>query len=267
MWLKQPLGKWLSFDKLWPWYFSLADDCLYHLSDQGWMCYPKMPRQSGRLIFTDIGQPVSNVPELRRATVYRKGLYWVCSGHGEIISQHQPRPTTLHETLIAVTLTERWCTKWIDISVEGKAVSEAIQNNCAIAVSDGSFQEGYSMAAWVIEGEGETGRITGRVIAPGGDGDHSAYQSELAGILATVTVANKLCDFYGIDNGSIEFACDGKSALDKAFSPGSMIRVEDSNYNILSAIQVQQATSKIIWKVRHVYGHQDNNSPVELLDH
>jgi hypothetical protein len=223
MHLKQPLGKWLLVDKLWPWYFSPADDCLYYQSDQGWMCHPKVPRQSGRLIFTNIGKIVAKVPELRRATVYRKGLNWVCSGYGEILSEHQSQPTSLQETLAAAPATERWCTEWIDTVDEGKAISEAIRNNCAIAVSDGSFQEGYGMAAWVIEGEEEKGRITGRIIAPGGDGDHSAYRSELAGILAVMTIANKLCEFYDVCDGSIELACDGKSALDKAFSPDSVL--------------------------------------------
>ncbi len=43
----------------------------------------------------------------------------------------------------------------------------ALQNGVAIAVSDGSFKDGCSMAAWVIEGESNIGRLLGKAIVPG----------------------------------------------------------------------------------------------------
>jgi hypothetical protein len=97
-------------------------------------------------------------------------------------------------------------------------VADAIRNHAAIAVSDGSYKEEYGTAAWAIEGDDNNGRIVGKVIVPGGAHVHSSYRSELAGILAIMTITNKLCDFYDIKDGSIELACNGRSAIDKAFS-------------------------------------------------
>jgi hypothetical protein len=206
------------------------------------------------------------VPRLCRATVYRKGIYWICSGYGDIIQSVQNSPHTFSESLTLVPATERWCTEWLDVSDEGVIVADAIRNHAAIAVSDGSYKEEYGTAAWVIEGDSAIGRILGRVIVPGGAHDHSSYRSELAGILAIMTITNKLCDFYDIDNGSVEIACDGRSALDKAFSHTSSIRMEDSHHDILGAIRYQWAQSKILWKARHVYGHQDEVTPATQLD-
>ncbi len=73
------------------------------------------------------------------------------------------------------------------------------------------------MAAWFIEGDSAAGRILGKVMIPGREKDHSPCRSELVGILSTMMVANKLHEFYNITDGAIELACDGLSAIDKAF--------------------------------------------------
>ncbi len=69
--------------------------------------------------------------------------------------------------------------------------AEAIRNCTAVAVSDGSFKEGYGTAAWVIEGETEDSQLLGRIIAPGGQHNQSPYRSELTGILAAIIMIKK----------------------------------------------------------------------------
>ncbi len=60
---------------------------------------------------------------------------------------------------------------------KGLTIATAIRNCEAIAVSDGSFKDGYGTAAWVLEGGDCRGRIVGQVIAPGDEQDHLAYRS------------------------------------------------------------------------------------------
>jgi hypothetical protein len=45
----------------------------------------------------------------------------------------------------------------------------------------------------VLEGYDQDQQLKGRVISPGCKEDHSAYRSELTGILATLTITNLLC--------------------------------------------------------------------------
>jgi hypothetical protein len=62
---------------------------------------------------------------------------------------------------------------------------------------------------------------------PGGPTDHSPYHIEHTGIFSLMKMVEKICQFYSINEGLIEIACDGLSANDKAFSYMSMLNVDD----------------------------------------
>ncbi len=55
---------------------------------------------------------------------------------------------------------------------DGIALRQAIQSFDAIAVSDGSYQDSFGSAAWVLEGTTDKGRITGVVGTPGDGESH-----------------------------------------------------------------------------------------------
>ncbi len=77
----------------------------------------------------------------------------------------------------------------------------------------------------------------------------------------------KLCEFFNIQQGSIELGCDRQSALDKAFNYVSLFfRIEDANHDLLQAIHLLWACSPIQWKFRHVRGHQDDHMAISELD-
>jgi hypothetical protein len=46
------------------------------------------------------------------------------------------------------------------------------------------------MAAWVIEGEEGSGRVSGRISIPGSSEVQSAYRNELMGILTIITLVH-----------------------------------------------------------------------------
>ncbi len=264
--LRVTLGSWLAFDPHWPWYFAPSDGRLYKLSDQGWHSYNPINNRAINSIFSGEGHRTLQVPVLSRATVYQRGSNWVCSGFGDVEINTVKTHGSLAEQILTLPEEEKWCFDSVLMTDDGQTIVTAIREGTAIAVSDGSYKDQYGMAALVIEGSYQQGRILGKVIAPGGPEAHSPYRSELAGIYATMVAVHNICSFYKITEGNIEFACDGFSALDKAFSYVSMISVDEPSYDMLLAIRQQWAYSPILWKIRHVEGHQDDMQSVESLD-
>jgi hypothetical protein len=145
-------------------------------------------------------------------------------------------------------------------------LAEAIKQGTAIAVSDGSFQDQYGTAAWVMEGECSIGRISGEVVMPGTSQDQSAYRSKLFGIYSIMVCTKKLCEYFQITSGFITLGCDGQSALDKAFNQVSILQVGESNYDLLFATRTLWAHSPLTWTFKHIRGHQDDHLPQDKLD-
>jgi hypothetical protein len=161
---------------------------------------------------------------------------------------------------------EKWCVNNVDLSDDGNTIADAIRNRVAIAVSDGSFKDTYGTVAWVLEGDNSAGCIIGRVISPGTGSDQSAYRSKLSGILAIMIMVKHICSYHHISEGSVELACDGLSALNKAFSQVSILQLEDPNYDLIAAIKHQWHYSPLLWKIQHVKGHQDDHTAIQQLD-
>jgi hypothetical protein len=86
-----------------------------------------------------------------------------------------------------------------------------------------------------------------------------SYRSELAGIYSTLIVVNHICRYFGIADGSIQFACDSLSALQKVFL-STKISSDDLDCNIIMAARKALLTSPITWHTRHVLGHQEKQS-------
>jgi hypothetical protein len=74
------------------------------------------------------------------------------------------------------------------------------------------------------------------VIALGGADNHSPYRSELTEFYAILLMVNKFCEFYKFYSGTIEFACNGLSALNKAVFFISIVQVDNPSYDLLWAI-------------------------------
>jgi hypothetical protein len=160
---------------------------------------------------------------------------------------------------------EKWCFDNLNLEDDGATLAPAIVQGDAIVVSDGSYQDTYGTASWVLEGVDSKGCLVGNVIVPGNKRDQSAYRSELTGIYAILLMVSKLCHYYNINQGTIELGCDGKSALEKALSYNT-INIEDSNFDLLSAICKLRSSSPITWTLRHIKGHQDDSKPMPDLD-
>jgi hypothetical protein len=133
-----------------------------------------------------------------------------------------------------------------------------------VAVSDGSYSNFYGTAAWVLQGT--SSRCTGQVICPGSAADQNSYKSEVSGLLSILTMVDQFVKFFNIDQGSLEVACDGESALNQIFSYVPITNINEPCFDLLFIDRQLWQNSPLKWITRHVKGHQDANSPEQALD-
>ncbi len=264
--LRSTLGHWTESDDCWEWYFSPSQECLFQTSQGTWKSYSQILRRNRLPLFFSQAHTQHPSPDLCRATIYTKGSRLVCTGYAPQIKECISRASSFSDFIRESNIGEKWCLEHLDLTGDGSHIAQAIMEGDAIAISDGSYQDTYGTASWVIEGQDSSGRLVGDVIVPGSASDQSAYRSELAGIYSILVTVKKVCEYFHILQGSIELGCDGQSALDKAFNYVSIIRIEDADHDLLHAIRNLWAHSPLIWKFRHVKGHQDDTIPIKDLD-
>ncbi len=170
-----------------------------------------------------------------------------CSGHAPIVKISKHQFNSFLEHLLVLESGECWHFNYNTLSNDGLTFAQAIQHGDAITISDGSFQDQFSTAVWIVEGLCSIGRIVGDVTVYGAVKDQSTYQSELTGINSHLVCAKQLCKFFHITYGSIELRCDGQLALDKAFNYVSIIRIEDPNYDLLFVFHTLWAHPPLTW--------------------
>jgi hypothetical protein len=130
-------------------------------------------------------------------------------------------------------------------------VASSIQNSSAIAVSDGSYIDTFGTAAWIIESE-ELTQISGRLITPGEPKVHSSYRSELSGLHCIIYIMHKICQFYNISEGEINFDCDSESAIDQVFQPEGQCTTDSNTFDLVGATQSLHRLSPIQWSYSQV---------------
>ncbi len=116
--------------------------------------------------------------------------------------------------------------------------------------SDGSFKDNKGTLAWVIKGE--ESRLVGYNWVPGEPLEQSAYRSELAGLLAAVTIVDELSSFNNIIAGKVTVGCDNISALDLAFDTDYILSTTMADHDILLAIRNILSSSKVEWHTEHI---------------
>lgn len=213
-----------------------------------------------------MGLPSSPPKDPHRASIYVNKSRIVCTRYSPILPKTNVKAESFLHHLCSSKPGERWCFDRIELSDDGFTLAKAIKQGDAIVISNGSFKEQFGTASWELEGGSSDGRIMGVVTAPGTWKDQSTYRSELTGIYSIMVCVKNLCEFYNITAGSIELGCDGQSALDKAFNYVALIKVEDSNYDLLASIRNLWANSPIQWKFRYIKGHQDDVQSWDQLD-
>jgi len=206
--LRTSLGSWVNQDPEWPWYCNAEKSRLYEHRNNTWKVYQLHINRHRIPVFQQIGQPCDS-PDIPifRAMAYKYNSKLLCNGSAPIAS-----PVSLIQSFQDYLMQPDavWCTKNIQHLESSTLVVKALIEGTAIAISDGSYKDSFGTAAWTIQTETGEG-MSGQVIAPGHNGDHSSYRSELAGLFSIAFIIYKLCSFYHVQEGSIQVRCDGLS--------------------------------------------------------
>jgi hypothetical protein len=166
-------------------------------------------------------------------------------------------PTTFADYRKTLPQDAQWALRGIQLTDDGRTIAQVIRDGTAIAVSDGSFKDCFGTASWVVEGSSPSHRIRGDNIVRGDTEDQGSYCSELSGLYGITVVLHTLCEFYKIDQGTIEVGCDGITALERGFDETQNPSSAAQQLDLILAIRNIRARCPIHWKHRHVKGHQD----------
>jgi hypothetical protein len=93
----------------------------------------------------------------------------------------------------------------------------------------------------------------------------SAYHSKLAGIAGIITAVEMLCSRFSLTEGAIKIGLDGSEALNKSPSDWPLSPTQ-ADFDMLTNIRSQLASSKITWHWHWIQGHQDKPKPLCFLD-
>eukprot|EP00957_Ditylum_brightwellii_P013064 986861-Ditylum_brightwellii.AAC.1 len=168
---------------------------------------------------------------------YTHGSTIWCIGWSEIQVEPTNQDKTLTEHLHNDDSDSTWATSFIHMDNDEKYISEYIKQETAIAVSNGSYDNGISAALCTIEGESPFwNRITATASSPGSSITHDAYRGELTGLIAIVKIIEGLCHYHKVEKGKITIACNVINAIKKAMDMNITVDCQSSNFNLISAI-------------------------------
>ena len=75
-----------------------------------------------------------------------------------------------------------------------------------------------------------------------------------------------ICEHHDIVNGSVELCCNGLGPLTRAAHQDWIVHPTEQCYDLKEATRYQMTKSPVLWRFRHVRGHQDSKKPSHLLD-
>jgi hypothetical protein len=186
----------------------------------------------------------------------------VLTGFSSLTHSVTSAPSTFSQFLSNIHSDAQWVTQNVEVVGDWQVWARDSRHTLS-GISDGSFKDGYGTAAFILmDAEDPKLLIRGRVITPGSREDQNAYRSELAGIYAMTVIQWALSEFFGLTTGTIEVACDGKSALQQAQWPEDFINTNYPHYDMILAIRSVRLLTQWKWSWRHVKGHQDDTGKV-----
>jgi len=151
----------------------------------------------------------------------------------------------------------------VEESGEAQEIVKVIENGTAIAVSNGTFKPGRGAAAWTIEGGTANDKIMGACLVPGTGEDHSAFHSELMGLLGILLTVHYLLEEVAGGSGFLRVCCDGQLALGRAVADQPII-ITEPHMDLISAIRKVKEGLKCKLIFKHVRGHQDAGQATAL---
>ena len=152
-------------------------------------------------------------------------------------------------------------------------IVDGLSQGTASVISDGSFCRdsliGPSCSSLIIVAP-ETDYnqnlwATGTNWVTGSKGSQYSYQSELAGVIAALTIIDVIVWMHSITKGSVTIALDSELALEQSQSTVPL-SADQKSFDCLQIIQNWIRLSPLNFKFRHVSGHQTDHLFYDNLD-
>ena len=261
--LRQPLGRWIRIpDRNHP-RFDPTTQSIYIKNGEHWRQYQKAPSIVGRpaptFQYIDRKAPPSHAT---MAVAWNKGGFIQHTGFRRLVDV--PYDFTPYETIIQkIQNAPPWTfkTKPVLTFATIQKIRNAIRNNSAIAVTDGSYKNDNGTAAMCILSPSVWQSTSS---TPGPEQIVTPYRCELAGILSVLNLVEIIDSVMDLTGGSITIACDNVSAGQTSLESEYLANPTQDHFDILQEIFRIRHNVKCRVYYRYVEGHQKERYGTDL---
>jgi len=255
------LGPWLTRDHWW--FYSPSTRKLYAHG------YAYSPGARGVYSYKVPNEVLPLDAQPARVSRKRRG-HFVYEGSRSYQAPPEPSWSSLRQYIDSRPASLQWALQNCEGLDNIGYVAEAIINGTCVIVSDGSFQQGFSTAAYTLTSTEDVGiRLDGRCIVPGQN--QSAFRAELGGLYAALhmllAVVSQMTSNDGVALGhhTVRVGCDGKSALNRVAK--AQMAAKGNHFDlvtgILSCLRLLKEKGVSV-QMEYVKGHQDRVCPYDL---
>ena len=136
-------------------------------------------------------------------------------------------------------------------------MAESIKKGTGGAVNDGFYKPHFGTSASIVKDMQIPGpEIVGLNVVPGDPSYQSSYRSELAGMAASTTIVEMLCQVHIITEGSIDHCTGWRESNGEQWNNYGIAEPSAPDFDLINSIRrrVKQLPITIHWE--HVKGHQ-----------
>jgi len=258
--LALPLGNWFAENNPAGWYYHPETNALWSCGQSQWTRYGGIPQRTRQRSFHGQGElsPPPKLAELHKATTSRRGSTILLTGSAKCAQSNTNQDFC--QAMRATEFSQQWGLT-LNLTGSQTGLLAALSAGEGFAVCDGSYKDNTGAAAWIMEGQNSSIRLTGQWHTPGQDEDHSSFRSELAGIIGVLYTLQ----FWPprTTKPLIRVACNGLSVINRLLSQRP-IDASEPHYDMLSAAKNLMLDSSYQVQLVFVRGHQDSTYPTAL---
>ena len=270
--LHSPLGRWHQFPACWIWHYPPAEDRLYKQECWMWRASPiyriRTSARYGIAKFRRSEEVTRTWPKDLITASVDQTKAWVLKVATMVILDHpivtNPITNNVRALLSPHHDSFQWAVSEMSLSDNGIAITQALIQGTAIAVSDGSFKESQGTSAFIIKGESKQGRLVGVNVIPGDESSQSPYRGKLGGVADILECLHCICVAHGITDGKVEVGLDDEQAMKEAFgdwplNPGR------PDFDMLQHILGMIAASPLSFSSRWIASHPIRTTTWSLM--
>ena len=261
--LRQPLGRWTRIPDSHHPRFDSTTQSIYIKHGEIWSQYQKEPSTVGRpaptFKYITRNKPPSHatmaVAWLERGSIHHTGFRRLLENpydlepFDKIIQKINQVPPWTFKTKPHIQFATI------------QRIRDAIRNNTAIAVTDGSYKNDNGTAAMCIL---STSVWQSTSSTPGPEDIVTPYRCELAGILSVLILVNIIDSEMDLKGGSITIACDNVAAGQTSLESDYLPNPTQDHFDLLQ--EIYRLRNKVQCNIyyRYVEGHQKERYGTKL---